>query len=185
MSALAEAERRRRSAEDVRRWRSLAWGAVCIISLLVGGYVIARVPVTGPLPLRDELVRFDGTIEKMRIGRSDHGCYSLSVVIDTGRGHIDGVNELLCDELKGVPPLAPGTVVSVLVEPTPDWYVVWEMRSGGWLLIDYEQMLAARKDRKRAYRALGVFVFVFCLPFLSIIVGYLWKEFHRLIGDRA
>ncbi|WP_420130457.1 hypothetical protein [Longimicrobium sp.] len=92
------------------------------------------------------------------------------------------MNDLLCDELKGVPPLVPGTVVSVLVEPTPEWYVVWEMRSGGWLLIDYEQMRAAREDRKRAYKALAAFVFVFCLPFLSVIGVYLWKELYRLIG---
>lgn len=168
--------------EDIRRWRSLAWGAVCIISMLVAGYVIAGVPVTGPLPLREELVRVDGTVGKMRIGGSDHGCYHLSVRIDTGRGSIHGVNQVLCDELKGVPSLAPGTVVSVLAEPTPDWYVVWEMRSGGWLPIEYEQMRAAREGRQRAHKALGTLVFFFCLPLLSIIGVYLWKEFYRLIG---
>ncbi|WP_420130458.1 hypothetical protein [Longimicrobium sp.] len=64
MSVLEEEARRRARVEDIARWRSLAGGAVCILSLLAAGYVIAGVPVTGPLPLREELVRTDGTARR-------------------------------------------------------------------------------------------------------------------------
>jgi hypothetical protein len=74
------------------------------------------------------------------------------------------------------------TPVSVLVEPAPDAYVIWEMKIGGRLLIDYTQMRAAREDRQRAYKSTGALTVFFCLPFLSIIAVYLWKEFYRLIG---
>jgi hypothetical protein len=182
MSFLEEEARRRERAEDLRRWRSRAGGAVYILALLVGVYVIKGVPITGPLPLREELFRFEGTIEEMRIGRSDHGCYGLFVRIHNGRERIEGANRLLWDEMKTVPLLAPGTVVSVLVEPTRDEYVVWEMKSGGWQLIGYEQMRAARQKDKRGYRVVGALVFVFCLPFLWAVGMYLWKEFRGLTG---
>jgi len=172
--------RKATGAEEISRWREAASSAAVLMLTLLVAYAIVWAEKGRPLPLREHLVRIDGTVEKMRVQRGDD-CTYLSIRIHTGSGRVRAENSMLCHQLARLKPLPPGTAVSVLAEPTPDGHQVWELRSGDRVLIAYEQMRAGRERQQRALPWVGALIAALCLPLAAVIVAWLWKELSRLM----
>jgi hypothetical protein len=179
------AERRRMSAKDVSWWRSQAVTAVIVMVVALGSRALSRAPYDQPPPRPEDFVRLHGTVQRMRVYAEKNSCLLLSLRMDTERGWVTARNEALCQALEGLTPLPPGAQVTVLVEPTAEGYVVWEMKSRGRVLIPFEWMRANWEARKRGHRSMPTFIAIVCSLCLLVIAAWLWQEFRRWKGGQA
>lgn len=171
------------SAKDISWWRSRAGTAVVVMIVALGSRALSGTRVDRPPPLPEDLVRMHGTVQTMRV-YTEKGCPQLLLRMDTERGPIRARNRVLCQVLEGVTPLPPGAQVTVLVDPTAEGYVVWEMKSRGSVLIPYAWMRALWEKGKDAHRSTRTFVAIVCLLCLSVVAAWLWQEFRRFIDHR-
>jgi hypothetical protein len=149
------------------------------MAMLLGAFGIVWLETGRPLPLREHLVRIDGTVEKMHIYRGE-SCTTLTVHIGTGRHRVRASNWELC-RFGRLKPLPPGAPVSVLVEPIPSrGNLIWELRSGSRQLVAYEAMRAALESQRRRMKWVGYLLAAICLPLVGVITVWLWKELSRL-----
>jgi hypothetical protein len=184
------AERRQKRGEKVRAWRKAAGGAIGLTLIMLVLYFMGSARSARPIPAREELDRFEGTVEGMRIWRAEgNGCLILSVRLNRGPGpapyprRIRAGNDVLCGGLEGVEPLPRGAFATVLMEWTSHGWVVWEMTSGHRRLVAYDQMRARREHQQRVAGWGQIIVYMLCVPFALIVVAYVCMEFfHQLIS---
>lgn len=178
---------RRQRGEKVRVWRSAAGGSIIAIFLILALVFLGSARSARSIPAPDELTRFEGTVEGMRIARADNGCEILSVRIDRGPGpaptprRIRATNDVLCGALEGTAPLPRGAFATVLMEWTDRGWVVWEMTSGDRRPVAYEQMKARREQQQRVAGWGKIIACILCMPFALIVIVYVCMElFHQL-----
>lgn len=175
------------SPKDISWWRSRAGTAVVVMAVALGSRALTGTRVDRPPPLPEDLVRMHGTVQTMRVYTEKGSCLLLFLRMDTERGRVRAGNKVLCQALEGMTPLPAGAQVTVLVEPTAEGYVVWEMKSRDSVLIPFEWMRARWEDGRRAHRSTASFITIVCLLCLSVVAAWLREEFRRRKGgdDRA